>query len=216
MHALLGEPAPREDDIRMAFARSARLALAGLFAAPALLGLASAAGYPLRAAVGPAFWIGALAGFGSAGWFAGRRLGIGRRRAGALAGVFLAVGLLVAPAFRGLQGLTGHESLPAVAAATLPAFGVAFVLAGMLAARVLRVTFPGPRAIIVCAAGGLLGGALAMLPFCWAWLRLDIPGEPYVVMTLAVVGFLGCLIAPFHITGLALDRARNRAGLARG
>ena len=46
--------------------------------------------------------------------------------------------------------------------------------------------------------------------------RLDVPGESYLVMTLAVVGFLGCLIAPFHITGLALDRARNRAGLARG
>jgi hypothetical protein len=184
--------------------------------APALLGLASAAGYPLRAATGPGFWAGALAGFAAAGWFAGRRLGVGRRRESALAGVFLAVGLLVTPAFRGLQGLTGHESLVAVAAATLPPFGVAFVLAGVLAASVLGVSRPGPRAILLCAAGGLLGGALAMLPFCWSWLRLDVPGESYLVMTLAVVGFLGCLIAPFHITGLALDRARNRAGLARG
>ena len=27
--------------------------------------------------------------------------------------------------------------------------------------------------------------------------------------------FLGCLIAPFHIVGLALDRARDERGLAR-
>jgi hypothetical protein len=71
------------------------------------------------------------------------------------------------------------------------------------------------RGILVCAAGGLLGGAFALLPFCWAWLRLAPPGESYVVMTLAIVGFLGCLIAPFHIVGLALDRARDERGLAR-
>jgi len=45
--------------------------------------------------------------------------------------------------------------------------------------------------------------------------RLDVPGETYVMMTLAVVGFLGSLIAPFHVTGIALDRARERGALAR-
>ena len=215
MHALLQEAAPRGDVIGVAFARSARLALAGLLAAPALLGLASAAGHPLREAAGPAFWIGAFAGFGGAGWLAGRSLGSGPKRERALAGAFLAVGLLVTPAFRGLQGLTGHESLLAVAAVTLPAFSAAFSIAGLLAARVLGVAGLGPRGFLVCAAGGLLGGGFAMLPVCWAWLRLDVPGESYLVMALAVVAFLGCLIAPFRIVGLALDRAQDQRGLAR-
>ena len=215
MPALLHEAAPREDEIRVAFARAARLALAGLLAAPALLGLASAAGHPLRAAADAVFWVGALPGFGGAGWFAGRSLGTGPKRERALAGAFLVTGLLVAPAFRGLQGLTGHESLLAVATATLAPFSVAFALAGALGARALGITRAGPRSILICAAGGLLGGAFALLPFCWAWLRIDLPGESFVVMTLAVVGFLGCLIAPFHIVGLALDRARDQRGLAR-
>ena len=139
----------------------------------------------------------------------------GPKREKALAGAFLVTGLLVAPAFRGLQGLTGHESLLAVATATLTPFSVAFALAGALGARALGITRAGPRSILICAAGGLLGGAFALLPFCWAWLRIDLPGESFVVMTLAVVGFLGCLIAPFHIVGLALDRARDQGGLAR-
>jgi len=215
MHALLQETAPRGDEIRVAFGRAARVGLAGLFAAPALLGLASAAGYPLRTAVDPVLWSSALAGFGGAGWFAGRALGAGPRRKAALTVVFLAAGLLVTPAFRGLQGLTGRESLVAVAAATLPAFGLAFALAGGLAARVLGTPLLRPRGILACAAGGLLGGAFALLPFVWASLAVDVPGEPYLVMGLAVVGFLGCLIAPFHIVGLTLDRARSARGLAR-
>ena len=185
-----------------------------MLAPPALLGLASAAGYPLRAAESPAFWLGALAGFGGAGWVAGRSLEAGPARTRALAGVFLAAGLIVAPAFRGLQGLTGHESILTVAAATLPPFAAAFVLAGVLAARLLGFSRLGPRGTAICASGGLLGAAFAMLPFCWAWLRLDVPGETYLVMTLAVAGFFGCLVAPFHLTGLALDLARDRKGLA--
>jgi hypothetical protein len=216
MHGLLHEAAPRDDEVRVTFARAARLALAGLLAPPALLGLASAIGHPLRAAADASFWLAALSGFCGAGWFAGRSLGVGRRRECALAGAFLAAGLLVAPAFRELQGLTGHESVLVVAASTLPAFGAAFTLAGTLAARVLRISFAGPRAILVCAAGGLLGGAFAMLPFWWACLRLDPPGESLVVLTLAVVGFLGCLIAPFSIAGRALERARTQRALARG
>jgi FtsH-binding integral membrane protein len=210
MQALLKEAEPRDDEVRVAFARAARLALAGLLAAPALLGLASAAGLPLRAAANPAFWVCSLAGFGGAGWLAGRRLGIGPRQGAALAGVFLLVGLIVAPALRGLQGLTGREPVFAVLAATLLAFASAFVLAGILAGRVLHVARLRTRGIAVCAAGGVLGAIFAALPFCWAWLRFDVPGRTYVVMALAVVGFLGCLIAPFHITGLALDLERGR------
>lgn len=215
MHALLDAPAHRGDEFREAFARSARVALAGLLAPPALLALVSALGYPLRASAEPAFWIGALAGFGGAGWFAGRRLGIGSRRQAALAGAFLAAALLVSPVFRDLNGLTGHEPMIAVAAVTLAAFGAAFGLAGWLSAKAVGVTRLGARGLAACAAGGLAGGAFALLPFCWAWLRLDVPGESYLAMTLAVTGFLGCLIAPFHVVGLVLDRARNRVGLAR-
>jgi hypothetical protein len=215
MQALFREAAPRDEDIRTAFARSARMALAGLFAAPAALGLASATGHPLRAAVGPAFWVCALAGFAGAGWLAGRRLGVRPPRAAALAATFVAAGLMVAPAFRGLQDLTGHESMLVVTAATLPRFAAAFMLTGALGGQALGVARVGARGLLTCAAGGLLGGALAMLPFVWAWLRLDVPGEVYLVFALAVVGFLGCLIAPFHAVGIALDRARRGETLAR-
>jgi hypothetical protein len=209
MRVSLLDPESGTEDVRSTFARSARLALAGLLAAPAALGLASYAGYPLRSAVDPAFWASALAGFGGAGWFAGRRLGLGGRRQAALAGAFAAAGVLVASAFRGLQGTTGHESILAVSAATLPAFGIAFALTGMLSARVIGAVRIGTRGLAACTAGGLLGGAFAMLPFCWAWLRLDVPGETFFVMTLALVGFLGCLIVPFHIVGRTLDLARG-------
>ncbi|MCK7478738.1 MAG: hypothetical protein M0C28_16190 [Candidatus Moduliflexus flocculans] len=56
---------------------------------------------------------------------------------------------------------------------------------------------------------GSPGGAFAMLPFCWAWLRLDVPGESYLVMTLAVVGFLGCSDRPVSHRG-------PRASIAHG
>jgi hypothetical protein len=168
----------------------------------------------LRAAADPSFWLGALAGFGGGGWVAGRILDAGPTHTRALAGVFLAAGLSVAPAVRGLQGLTGHESILAVAAATLLPFAAAFLLAGVLASRVLGISRLGSRGMAICASGGLLGAAFAMLPFCWAWLQRAVPGETYLVMTLAVAGFLGCLIAPFHLVGLALDRARDREGLA--
>jgi hypothetical protein len=215
MCALLAEPNRREDEARTAFARAARLALAGLLAAPAFLGAASAAGHPLRVAVGPAFWASALAGFAGAGWLAGRWLRLGPRNTAALAGVFTVAGLLVAPAFRGLQGLTGREAALAVTVATLTPFAAAFLLTGVLAARLMGIGRLAPRELGLCAAGGLCGGAFALLPFAWAWLRLDLPGESYLGMTLAVVGFLGSLIAPFHVTGLALDRARERRTLAR-
>lgn len=216
MPPLLLSPAPRGDEIRVAFAQSARIALAGLLLVPALLGSMSAAGFPLRAGVGLAFWLGALAGFGGAGWFAGRRLELGARRKAALASAFLAAGVPVAAAFHTLQGVSGRESFLTLAAATLASFGAGFALAGALAARVIGITGIGLRGAVAFAAGGLLGGVFAMLPFCWAWLRLDVPGETYVVMTLAVVGFLGCLIAPFHIVGLALDRARDRNSARAG
>ena len=215
MCALLAEPEHRGDDARTAFARAARLALAGLLAAPALLGAASAAGHPLRVAIAPASWASALAGFAGAGWLAGHALRLGRRRTAALAGVFMLAGLIVAPAFRALQGLTGREAVLAVAGATLAPFAAAFLLAGVLAARLMGIGRLTSRELVRCAAGGLWGGAFALLPFGWAWLRLDVPGETYVVMTLAVVGFLGSLVAPFHVTGLALDRARERGTLAR-
>jgi hypothetical protein len=215
MCALLAEPERRGNDVAMAFARAARLALAGLLAAPALLGAASALGHPLRIAIEPASWAGALAGFAGAGWLAGRRLHLVRKRTAALAGVFTVAGLLVTPAFRGLQGLTGREAALTVAGATLAPFAAAFLLTGVLAARLMGLGRLEPGELLLCAAGGLSGGALALLPFAWAWLRVDVPGETYLVMTLAVVGFLGALIAPFHITGLAIDKARERGPLAR-
>lgn len=215
MHALFEEVAPRLDEIRVAFSRAARLALAGLLVPPALLSVASAAGFPLRAAAEPVFWLGAIVGFGGAGWFAGRQLGAEPRRGAALAAAFLAAALPTAPAFRALQGLTGRESLVAVAAFTLAAFCLAFALTGVLSARALGVTGIGARGVAASAAGGAAGGAFALLPVCWAWMRLDVPGESYLVMTLAIAGFLGSLIAPFNVVGRVLDRARRGTGLAR-
>lgn len=215
MHALFEVVAPGQDEIRVAFSRAARLALAGLLVPPALLSVTSAAGFPLRAAAEPVFWLGAIAGFGGAGWFAGRQLGAGPRRSAALAGAFLAAALPTAPAFRELQGLTGREPLVAVAAFTLASFCLAFALTGVLSARALGVTGIGARGVAACASGGVAGGACALLPFCWAWMRLDVPGESYLVMALAIAGFLGSLIAPFHVVGRVLDRARRGMGLAR-
>jgi hypothetical protein len=215
MCALLTEPERRQDEIRIAFARAARLALAGLLAAPALLGAASAAGHPLRAAVGPFSWAFALAGFAGAGWLAGRRLRIGPSPTAALAGAIALAGLIVTPAVHSLQGLTGREAMLTAAAVTLALFTAAFLLAGAIAARYVgagRLTWPE---LGRCAAGGCCGGAVAMLPSAWAWIRLDAPGETLIVMTLAVVGFLGSLIAPFTIVGGILDRARSRRDLAR-
>ena len=216
MCALLTEPEQRQDEIRTAFARAARLALAGLLAAPALLGAASAVGHPLRVAVGAVSWAFALAGFAGAGWLAGRRLAIGPSRTAALAGAFAIAGLFVTPAFQDLQGLTGRDAMLTAAAATLALFAAAFLLAGAIAARCVgagRLAWPE---LGRCAAGGCCGGAFAMLPSAWAWIRLEIPGETLIVMTLAVVGFLGSLIAPFTIVGGILDRARGRRDLARG
>ena len=130
----------------------------------------------------------------------------------ALAGAFLAAALPTAPAFRELQGLTGRESIIAVAAFTLAAFCLAFALTGVLSARALGITGIGARGVAACAAGGVAGGAFAILPFCWAWMRLDVPGESYLVMTLAIVGFLGSLIAPFHVGGTRAGPGQTREG----
>ena len=211
--SLLGPPA-RRDGLGAIFARSARPALAGLLAGPAILGLASAAGQPLRAGTEALPWLSSLAGFGCGGWMAGRRLGLGPRRTAALAGAFVAAAVFATPAVRGLQGLTGREPLLAVAGTTLGAFGAGFALAGVLASKALRVPGPGPGRLFRCAAGGLLGGVFALLPFGWSSLRLHVPGETWVEMTLAVSGFLGCLIVPFRIVGAALDRARDLEGVA--
>jgi len=215
MHELFEDVTPRKDEIRVAFSRAARLALAGLLVPPALLSVAAAAGVPWPAAAEPVSWLGAIVGFGGAGWFAGRQLGAGRRRSAALAGAFLAAALPTAPAFHQLQGLTGRESLLAVAAFALAAFCLAFALTGLLSARALGITGIGARGVAACAAGGVAGGAFAILPFGWAWMRLDVPGESYLVMTLAIAGFLGSLIAPFHVVGRVLDRVRRGTALAR-
>jgi hypothetical protein len=212
---LLGPPARREG-LGAVFSRSARPAIAGLLAGPAILGLASAAGQPLRTGTEAFLWLASLAGFGCGGWMAGRRLGLGPRATAALAGAFVAAAVFATPAVRGLQGLTGRESLLAVASTTLGAFGAGFTLAGALASKVLRLPGPHARGLLLCAAGGLLGGVFALLPFGWAWLRFDVPGEAYLEMTLAVVGLLGSLIVPFRIVGAALDRVRGLEGVARG
>jgi hypothetical protein len=215
MCALLADPEHDPAEIRAAFSRGARLALAGLLAAPALLGAASAVGHPLRTGIDPIYRLCSLAGFAGAGWLAGRSLRRTAPAKAALAVAFALMGLVIAPSFRALQGLTGREPLVAVAAATLPPFTAAFLFIGIVAARVLRVGPLDRAELAILAAGGLAGGAFAMLPFMWAWLHVTVPGGAFVVMTLAVVGFLGCLIAPFTIGGHALDRARERTAVAR-
>jgi len=80
MEDFLATP-PRGVDLRSAYARSARLALVGLVGPPALLGFASAGGYPLRSGVGIVTWLGAFAaGFGMGGAIAASASGIATSR----------------------------------------------------------------------------------------------------------------------------------------
>jgi hypothetical protein len=198
---------PPRVDVRSAFARSARLALAGLVGPPVLLGLASAGGYPLRAGVEVVTWLGALLGFAGAGWMAGREAGPGGRRTGAVVAGFLAAGTGVTPAFRGLQGLTGREPAVVVFAATLGAFAAGFGVGGTIAAFGAGIaTSRLARTGAACAAAGAAGGALALLPYTWSLLGLRFPGDTYLWMALTLMVFLGCIIVPFCWMGAIIAR----------
>jgi len=172
-----------------------------------LLGLASAAGHPLRAGVEIITWIGALLGFAGAGWLAGRQTQQGRRGTMVVVAGALVTGVCVTPAFRGLQGLTGHEPVIVVLAATLGAFAAGFGLGGAIAAFGVGIA-PASlhRAGAACALAGSAGGALALLPYAWSLLDIRFQGDTYLRMALAVIGFLGCVIVPFHWTGAIIAR----------
>jgi hypothetical protein len=206
MDALLAAPS-RGVDFRSAFARSARLALAGLVGPPALLGLASAGGYPLRAGVEIITWTGAILGFAGAGWLAARQTQQERRGTMVAVAGSLVTGVCVTPAFRGLQGLTGREPIVAVLAATLGAFAAGFGLGGAIAAFAAGIaTSRLARTGAACAVAGAAGGALALLPYAWSLIGLHFPGDTYLRMALAVMAFLGCVIVPFHWTGAIIAR----------
>ena len=199
---------PRVVDYPSAWARSARVALAALVGPPVLLGITSAAGHPLRGSVEIITWTGALLGFAGAGWLAGRQTQQGRRATMVVAAGLLVTGVCVTPAFRGLQGLTGHEPIVVVVVvATLGAFAAGFGLGGAIAAFGVGIA-PArlPRTGAACAVAGAAGGALALLPYAWSLLGLHFPGDTYLRMGLAVIAFLGCMIVPFHWTGIILAR----------
>jgi hypothetical protein len=154
----------------------------------------------------------AIAGFAATGWVAGR--GLSSRRAVALrtAGAFAAGGALVTPAFRALQGLSGREPVLAVVAGTLGGLALGFGLAGAATAAVTGVRGrPLLRALGLSTLGGGLGGLLALLPYGWGRLGLSGPVTSYGAMAIAVAAFLGCIILPCRIVGLALDRATSKS-----
>ena len=193
---------PRVVDYPSAWARSARGALVALAGPPVLLGLTSAAGYPLRTGVEIVTWIGALLGFAGAGWMAGRQTRQGRRGTMLMAAGSLVTGVCVTAAFRGLQGLTGREPAVVVFAATLGAFAAGFGMGGAIAAfAVGMATSRLARTGAACALAGSAGGALALLPYAWSLLGLRFPGDTYLWMALAVMAFLGCIIVPFYWMG---------------
>jgi hypothetical protein len=204
---LLFTDTARTRDLASRFARAARFALAGLLLPPALLALASLFGAPLRSGVEALTWILALAGFAAAGWMAG--LGLPPRPGSSLqtAAAFAAGGALVTPAFHALQGLTGKEPFALVAGFTLAGFGLGFGLAGAASAAIAGIVRSGlARAAVASTASGCLGGLIALLPWAWSVLRLQVVGGDYARMALAVVAFLGCVIVPFRLIGAFLDR----------
>jgi hypothetical protein len=120
---------------------------------------------------------------------------------------FLAAGTGVTPAFRGLQGLTGHEPIVVVFAATLGAFAAGFGMGGAIAAWAAGIATPRlARTGTACALAGGAGGALALLPYAWSLLGLRFPGDTYLWMALAVMAFLGCIIVPFYWMGAIIAR----------
>jgi len=119
----------------------------------------------------------------------------------------LVTGVCVTPAFRGLQGLTGHEPVVVVFAATLGAFAAGFGLGGAIAARGSGLATPRvARTGAACAVAGAAGGALALLPYAWSLLGLRFPGDTYLRMALTVMAFLGCVIVPFQWMGAIIAR----------
>jgi len=203
-------PQPRVVDYAAAWARSARVALAALVGPPVLLGLTSAAGHPLRTGVDVIIWLGALLGFAGAGWLAGRQTHQGRRGTMVGAAGSLVTGVCVTPAFRLLQGLTGHEPLVIVVVATLGAFAAGFGVGGVIAAVGVGVAASRlARTGLACAVAGAAGGALALLPYAWSRVGLHFPGDTYLWMALTVIAFLGCVIVPFHRVGAIIARGMS-------
>jgi hypothetical protein len=209
---------PRAADYPLAWARSARVALAALVGPPVLLGLSSAAGYPLRSGVDVIIWSGALLGFAGAGWLAGRQTRQGLWGTVVVAAGSFVTGVFVTPAFRGLQGLTGHEPVVTVVAATLGAFAAGFGLGGAIAAFGVGVA-PSrlTRTGLAGAVAGVAGGVLALLPYAWSLVGVHFPGDTYLWMALTVIAFLGCVIVPFHWAGAIIGReAGGRGAIEQG
>jgi len=193
------------------FSRAARLARAGLILPPALLGVASMLGLPLRSGVEALTWAVALAGFAAAGWMAGRPLSPRRGVAAGTAAAFAAGGAIVTPSFHALQGLSGRESAVAVVAGVAGGFALGFALAGAATAAIAGARGPGLRAAaLISALGGGLGGLIAVLPSLWSRLGLSGPIAAYAGMAVAVLAFLAGIIVPFRLIGTAVARAAPR------
>ena len=203
----------REPGLAAHFSRAARLAVAGLILPPAVLGAASMLGRPLRSGVEALTWAVALAGFAGTGWMAGRRLSAQRGVALKTAAAFAGGGAIVTPAFRALQGLSGHESALPVIAGVLGGFAVGFGLIGAATACIARVSRPRVRETVrLSVLGGGLGGLLALLPYGWAHLGLTGPWAGYGQMAAAVIAILGCLIVPCWLIGSAVAASTAERG----
>jgi len=201
-----GSSPPPAGAVAARFSRAARIAIAGLLVPALALQAASALEWPAAGMAREALaWLPVLA-FCLSGHVAGAALERGTRGKALTAAGFTAAGLLVAPAFGSLQGLTGRESPVVVTAVVTGAFALAFGAAagaGALALGLSRRLAAGT--VLLGLLAGVAGGLLALLPFISA--TLGVKGTfGYLDMALAVASVLGCLIVPYRGVGAALER----------
>lgn len=210
------------DSLAAAFARAARVALAGMLVPQAAAGLIAGWGAPLRSGVSLALLLGGLAGFAGAGALAGRATGRGGGATAAFALAFALAGGLVVPAAQSLQGLTGREPLVVMVPVITAAFATGFGLAGLVASMALgaprRLT---ARIVASSLASGAAGGIIALVPAFLARAHLRFDGAAYLTLFVAVASYLASVILPFRLVGGALERVpgapvpRDGLGLGR-
>jgi hypothetical protein len=149
--------------------------------------------------------------FAGSGALAASALGGGRRSTVLLAFGFAISGITVSAAYGSLQGLSGRESFFIVTAVVVSAHALGYVAAATAGAIALRLA--GRAAARMArhgAVAGGIGGVIALVPFLLAAARMSIP-IPYATEAIAVGSFLGCVIVPYRIVGVALGSAHEVA-----
>ncbi len=100
------------------------------------------------------------------GWVGGASLGMGRRAALGYGIGFVPLGLLLPLALIAPQAFPARENLLKLLPLVGITFGIGFVLAGVVGARIARL---GPRvtkvSVLGFGIGGVIGGVLTMAPF---------------------------------------------------